>query len=157
MGQDLSQTVSAVTDVPIPKLFDFLRSPANHVRLDGSGQLVSADTGRIDRVGDTFTVQMNHPDRGEYVVENHVTDYLADVVIAWRPSRPGHEPVGVRWEWAFDVGPHSETVITHTCDWSGVTDERYLTANPHPRVSAEEMRLSVRRLIELVSSNLRLA
>lgn len=155
MGQDTIQSVSAVTDVPIPKLFDFLRVPANHVRMDGSGQLVSADLQPIEAVGDVFTVQVSSPERGEYVVENHVVAFIADAQIAWLPAAVGKEPSGLRWEWVFDVGAHGETIITQTCDWSQASAD-YLATRSLPMVTADEMRLSIRRLIELVSSTIRL-
>lgn len=146
-----SQSVSVVTDAPIPTLFDFLVVPANHVRLDGSGSLVSAGNDRLTEVGQTFTVQMTDSSANRYTVENHVVDLVPDVQIAWRPARPGEVPAGVRWEWEFDIGPKRETVITLTCDWSAASAS-YLARNTLPRVTAEEMRLSIRRLIDLASS-----
>lgn len=149
---DRKLTVSVVTDAPIPALFDFLTVPANHVRLDGSGRLLSAGHDALRAVGDTFMVEMEDPHSGRYTVENHVVELVPDVQIAWMPGRPGAEPSGLRWDWQFDVGPKGETVVTQTCDWSRVTDEAYLARHRLPRVTAEEMRLSVRRLIDLVSS-----
>lgn len=144
--------VSVVTDAPIPALFDFLTVPANHVRLDGSGRLMSAVHEPLRAVGDTFIVEMEDPHSGRYTVENHVVELVPDVQIAWMPGRPGAQPVGVRWDWQFDIGPKGETVITQTCDWSRVTDAAYLARHRLPRISADEMRLSIRRLIDLVSS-----
>lgn len=145
-------SVSVVTDAPIPALFDFLTVPANHVRLDGSGRLMSASQDPIRAVGDSFIVEMEDPHSGRYTVENHVVEFVPDVQIAWTPGRPGAEPAGVRWDWQFDIGPKGETVITQSCDWSQVTDEKYLAKHSLPRISADEMRLSIRRLIDLVSS-----
>lgn len=150
--QGASQSVSVVTDAPIPALFDYLTVPSNHVRLDGSGKLVSAGDEPIKAVGDRFEVNMDFPPRGKYTVENVVVDLEPDVLIAWMPARPGEEPLGIRWSWEFDVGPKGETVITQTCDWSRVTDERYLATYTLPRITADEMRASVKRLIDLVSS-----
>lgn len=145
-------SVSVVTDAPIPALFDFLTVPANHVRLDGSGRLTSAAHDPLRAVGDTFIVEMEDPHSGRYTVENHVVALVPDVQIAWMPSRPGAQPSGLRWDWEFDIGPKGETVITQTCDWSRITDEAYLAKHSLPRITAEEMRLSIRRLIDLVSS-----
>lgn len=147
-----SQSVSVVTDAAIPKLFDYLTVPSNHVRLDGSGKLVSAGDDAVRAVGDRFQVNMDFLPRGKYTVENVVVAFEPDVQIAWMPANPGGEPVGIRWDWEFDVGPKGETVITQTCDWSRVTDEKYLATYTLPRISAEEMRESVKRLIDLVSS-----
>lgn len=147
-----SQSVSVVTDAPIPKLFDYLTVPSNHVLLDGSGKLVSAGDDVIGAVGDRFQVNMDFQPRGKYTVENVVVAFEPDVQIAWMPANPGNEPLGIRWDWEFDVGPKGETVITQTCDWSRVTDEKYLATYTLPRISAEEMRMSIKRLIDLVSS-----
>ncbi|WP_153504942.1 SRPBCC family protein [Cumulibacter manganitolerans] len=144
--------VSVVTDARIPRLFDYLSVPAHHVRIDGSGTLVSADDRPITAVGDTFRVHMDFAPRGKYVSENHVVAFVPDVQIAWMPARPGRPPLGIRWDWEFDVGPKGETVVTLTCDWSRVTDPEYLATYRLPRISAEEMRLSIKRLIDLVSS-----
>ena len=151
-GSSTHQSVSVVTDAPIPRLFDFLTVPSNHVRLDGSGKLVSASDTPITAVGDIFRVNMDFAPRGKYVAENHVVAFVPDVQIAWMPARPGLEPIGVRWDWEFDVGPKGETVITQTCDWSRVSDEEYLATYTLPRISADEMLLSIKRLIDLVSS-----
>lgn len=147
-----SQSVSVVTDAPIPRLFDYLTVPSNHVRLDGSGRLVSAGDEPITAVGQVFNVSMDFPPRGKYVAENHVAAFTPDVQIAWMPARQGQPPLGIRWDWEFDVGPKGETVITQTCDWSRVTDAEYLATFTLPRISADEMRLSIKRLIDLVSS-----
>jgi len=147
-----SQSVSVVTDAPIPRLFDFLTIPANHVRMDGSGRLVSAGEQPIRSVGDVFEVDMDFQPMGRYTVQNHVVAFVPDVQIAWMPAGARREPIGVRWDWEFDVGPKGETVITETCDWSQVTDERYLATFTLPRISADEMRLSIKRLIDLVTS-----
>lgn len=145
-------SVSVVTDAAIPALFDFLTIPANHVRFDGSGRLKSAPQQPLRAVGDTFVVEMEDPRSGRYTVENHVVEFVPDVQIAWTPGRPDAASAGVRWDWQFDVGPKGETVVTQTCDWSAVTDPKYLAEHSLPRISADEMRLSIRRLIDLVSS-----
>lgn len=148
---ETGQSVSMVTDASIPALFDFLTSPANHVRLDGSGRLVSTVAEQLTEVGETFTMQMTDPGGNRYTVENHVVEFVPDLQIAWRPARPGMPPAGPRWDWQFDVGPKGETVVTQTCDWSQA-DPQYLATHTLPQVSADEMRLSIKRLIDLVSS-----
>ncbi|WP_134321973.1 hypothetical protein [Cumulibacter soli] len=145
-------SVSVVTDAPIPALFDFLTVPANHVLIDGSGALLAAEGAPVRAVGDTFTMQMSDRDGQHYTVENHVVEYMQDLQLAWRPTKPATPPVGVRWDWQFDVGPKGETVVTQTCDWSQVTDAGYLEHNRLPRVTSDEMRQTIRRLIDQVSS-----
>lgn len=147
-----SERVSVVTDTPIPRLFDYLTIPSNHVRLDGSGQLLSAGDQPITGVGDVFTVEMDGGRGEDYQIENHVVAFVPDVHIGWMPARPGGEPVGIRWDWEFDVGPRGQTMVIHSCDWSAADGQAFLAAFRLPGVSAEAMRLSVRRLIDLVSS-----
>jgi len=146
-------SVAVVTDAAIPVLFDFLTYPANHVRIDGSHTLHALTrTSRITKVGDVFRMKVEFPGAPAYEVDNHVVAFTPDVQIAWMPSRPGAQPIGVRWDWQFDVGPNRETQITQTCDWSRVTDERYLATRALPRVSEHQMRRSIATLITLASS-----
>lgn len=143
--------VTVVTDAAIPALFDFLTIPSNQVRMDGSKTL-HALTGstRITKVGDVFPMRVEFPDRAAYDIENHIVAFVPDVQIAWMPARRGEPPIGVRWDWQFDIGPKGETQITQTCDWSRVSDAEYLATHTLPRVSAHQMRRSVATLITLV-------
>lgn len=146
-------SVTVVTDAAIPLLFDFLTYPANHVRIDGSRTLHAVKgTSRITKVGDIFAMRVEFPGVPAYDVDNHVVAYTPDVQIAWMPARPGAQPIGVRWDWQFDIGPNRETQITQTCDWSRVTDENYLATRKLPRISKHHMRRSIATLITLASS-----
>jgi hypothetical protein len=63
--------------------------------------------------------------RGE-VRENHVVEFDEGRRIAWLPAEPGQEPPGHLWRWELEpVGP-SATRVTHTYDWTRLTDEMRL-------------------------------
>lgn len=151
--RDKRQRVSVVTDLPIPKMFDFLSIPANHILMDGSKQLqASATKTPITGVGQTFLISMENSTDGSYEIENHVVEFIPDVQISWMPARPGATPVGVRWDWQFDVGPRGETQVTQTCDWSAVTDEGFMKRRHPPFISAEQMKRSITKMINLIGS-----
>lgn len=151
-SQEKKQSVSVVTDVPIPKMFDFLSIPANHVLMDGSKQLqATATKAPVTAVGQTFLMTMENPTDGQYTVENHIVEFIPDVQISWMPARPGATPVGVRWDWQFDVGPRGENQVTQTCDWSAVADESFLERRHPPFISHEQMKRSITKMINLIS------
>ncbi len=44
--------------------------------------------------------------------------------IARRPSEPGQEPPGHLWAWELEPIDSSRTRVTHTYDWTQLTDEK---------------------------------
>jgi len=68
--------------------------------------------------------------------------------IAWKPAEPGQEPPGHLWRWELEpIGP-SRTLVTHTYDWSELTDERRF---PRARATTpEKLHGSLNRLAVLV-------
>ena len=148
---DTHLSVSDTLDAPVERVFALLADPDRHPDLDGSGTVRASRTHlAITEVGDVFVVEMEHPDRGRYTVENHVVRYEPDRALAWAPARPGAEPSGHVWSWelAPDDGPDGgdRTVVTHTHDWSAVTDPEVLARVDE--VDAEQMRMSIGRLAE---------
>jgi hypothetical protein len=68
-------------------------------------------------------------------------------VIAWRPSEPGKKPPGHLWRWELEPLDDSRTLVTHTYDWSRLTDEKRL---PRARATTEDkLQASIERLAEL--------
>lgn len=45
--------------------------------------------------------------------------------IAWLPSEPGQEPPGHLWRWELEPLDGSRTRVTHTYDWTNLTDEMW--------------------------------
>jgi len=146
---DTQISVSATVDAPVERVFALLADPDRHPDIDGSGTVRASHTHlAITEEGDVFVMEMNNPTRGHYRVENHVVRYESDRALAWKPAAPGKAPSGHVWIWelAPDTGAHGDdrTVVTHTHDWSEVTDPEMLARADE--VSADQMRETLRHL-----------
>ena len=146
---DTQISVSATVDAPVERVFALLADPDRHPDIDGSGTVRASHTHlAITEEGDVFVMEMNHPTRGHYRVENHVVRYEPDRALAWMPAAVGKAPSGHVWsyELAPDTGAHGDdrTVVTHTHDWSEVTDPEIL--GRADEVSTEQMRETLRLL-----------
>jgi len=106
------------------RIFELIADPALQPRWDGNGNLAEAALGqRVRRVGDVFTMTLT----GDGAVrENHVVEFDEGRRIAWRPAEPGRQPPGHLWRWKLEPVDESRTVVTHTYDWSRLTDEKRL-------------------------------
>ncbi|MHA6781596.1 SRPBCC family protein [Pseudonocardia saturnea] len=157
MSQDRSLQVSGTIDAPPDKAFALLADPARHTELDGAGMLRGLDSGgEVSSVGDAFVMRMNQDGIGDYMMRSEVTDFEPGRRIAWAPAihPPGSlshvigelDPSGHTYAWELEPTPEGGTRVTHTYDWSGVTDEGALAL--YPRVSEEQMAASITRLGE---------
>jgi hypothetical protein len=96
-------------------------------------------------VGDVFVMTLT---RGQ-VRENHVVEYDEGRLLAWRPAEPGSEPPGHLWRWELDPRDDGATLVTHTYDWTELTDENRL---PRARAtSPEKLAASLDRLADVVT------
>jgi uncharacterized protein YndB with AHSA1/START domain len=112
-----SREIAAGTET----IFELIANPAQQPRWDGNDNLVEAASGqRVRAVGDIFTMMTT---RGN-VRENHVVEFEAGRLIAWRPAEPGQEPPGHLWRWDLQPIAPSRTRVTHTYDWTQLTDKR---------------------------------
>ena len=68
-------------------------------------------------------------------------------LIAWRPSEPGQEQPGHLWRWELAPVDDSRTLVTHTYDWSRLTDENRLPIARN--ITADKLQASVEKLAEL--------
>ena len=94
-------------------------------------------------VGDVFTMTLT---RGA-VRENHVVAFDESRRIAWRPAEPGKEPPGHLWLWELEPIDSSHTFVTHTYDWTELTDKERV---PRARATtAEKLEASLDRLAAL--------
>jgi uncharacterized protein YndB with AHSA1/START domain len=137
--------VSASREIAAPadKIFELIADPSLQPRWDGNDNLAEACAGqRVRAVGDVFTMTLTMgSDR-----DNHVVEFDEGRLIAWRPSEPGQEPPGHLWRWELEPVDDSRTLITHTYDWSRLTDENRL---PRARATtAEKLEASIDRLAE---------
>ena len=102
---------------------------------------------RVRRAGDVFTMTLT---RGE-VRENHVVEFEEGRRIAWTPAEPGREPPGHLWRWELEPAGASRTRVTHTYDWTRLTDEGRL---PRARATtADRLRASLDRLAALAEGS----
>jgi len=156
MGDDRKQVVSGTVDAPPESVFAVLSDPANHTGIDGAGMLrgIVSSSGPVAAVGDSWVMNMNQPNLGDYQMRSEVIDFEADRRIGWAPAI--HPPdslahlvgdldfSGYFYAWELTPGADGGTDIVHTYDWSGVKDERTLSF--FPRVSSEQMSETINRL-----------
>jgi uncharacterized protein YndB with AHSA1/START domain len=128
-------------------VFELIADPARQPEWDGNDNLAEAPAGqRVRAVGDVFTMRLTNG----AVRENHVVAFDEGRVLEWRPSEQGAEPPGHRWRWELEpLGP-GRTAVTHTYDWTHLTDEgRFATARA---TTAERLEASLTRLAALAES-----
>ena len=149
MTDDAPRVVSAerVVGAGAAAIFELVADPAQQPRWDGNDNLDAADPGqRVHAVGDVFRMRNT---KGS-VRENHVVEFEEGRRIAWRPAEPGAEPPGHLWRWVLEPVDAGRTRVTHTYDWTRLTDEKRL---PRARATtAQRLQASVDRLAALAES-----
>jgi uncharacterized protein YndB with AHSA1/START domain len=137
---------SRLVDAPADAIWELIAEPANQPSWDGNDNLGSAAPGqRVRGVGDVFVMTLT---RGQ-VRENHVVEYDEGRLLAWRPAEPGSEPPGHLWRWELDPRDDGATLVTHTYDWTELTDENRL---PRARsTSPQKLAASLDRLADVVA------
>lgn len=160
MGNDKQIQVSGTIAASPDRAFALLADPSRHTDLDGAGMLRGLESGGpVTAVGDAFVMRMNQDGIGDYTMRSEVTDFEPGSRIAWAPAvfPPGSlshvigdmDPSGHTYGWSLEAADDGGTTVTHTYDWSGVTDESALGL--YPRVSEEQMAASITRLDEATS------
>ena len=126
------------------RIFELIADPAQQPRWDGNDNLAAAVAGeRVRRAGDVFAMRLT---RGA-IRENHVVEFEEGRRMAWNPAEPGQEPPGHLWRWELEPIGTSRTRVTHTYDWTRLTDESRL---PRARATtADRLRASLDRLAVL--------
>lgn len=129
------------------EIFELIADPSVQPRWDGNDNLEHAETGqRVRAVGDVFVMRTT---KGN-VRENHVVEFDEGRRIAWRPSEPGKPPPGHLWRWQLEPLDDTHTRVTHTYDWSRLTDEeRFARAR---WTTSERLAASLKRLAALAES-----
>jgi uncharacterized protein YndB with AHSA1/START domain len=129
-------------------IFELIADPNQQPRWDGNDNLNEAvDAHRIRGVGDMFTMRTTN----DNVRENHVVEFDEGRAIAWRPAEPGREPPGHLWRWELEPVDASHTRVTHTYDWTALTDEsRFERAR---WTTSERLSASLDRLAALVEGS----
>jgi uncharacterized protein YndB with AHSA1/START domain len=144
---DETKVTSASRDVAAPaeSIFELIADPARQPQWDANDNLAAAKAGqRVRAVGDVFATLLT---QGE-IRENHVVEFDEGRLIAWRPAEPGKTPPGHLWRWHLEPVDASHTRVTHTYDWSRLTDENRL---PRARATtADRLQASMDRLAAIV-------
>lgn len=144
-----NRVVSATTTIAAPAetIFELIADPRRQPEWDGNDNLVEIIKGdRIRAAGEVFamrTTKGNHRD-------NLVTDFEEGRRIAWRPGNEGEAPAGHEWRWEVEPLEDGTSRVTHTYDWTELSDERRM---PRARATGEpQLRASLDRLAALAES-----
>lgn len=141
--QESPRVVKATREIQATpeRIFELIANPAEQPRWDGNENLEEAAPGqRVRVVGDVFTMRLTT----DSVRENHVVEFIEGRRIAWRPAEVGRTPPGHMWAWELEPLERSRTLVTHTYDWTDLTDQQRF-----PRAEAttsEKLQASLDRL-----------
>lgn len=129
------------------RIFELIADPARQPSWDGNNNLASAAPGqRVRQVGDVFKVTLTNG----AVRENHVVEFIEGSTIAWRPAEPRKQPPGHLWRWELKPVNATLTTVTHTYDWTALTDSTRL--EKARSTTAEMLRESMDRLAMIAQS-----
>jgi uncharacterized protein YndB with AHSA1/START domain len=146
VNNEAAKIVSASREIAAPadRIFELIADPSQQPRWDGNDNLAQAAAGqRVRTVGDVFQMALTVGS----IRDNHIVEFEEGRLIAWRPSEPGKEPPGHLWRWRLEPVDEACTLVTHTYDWSRLTDESRL---PRARATTEErLQSSIERLAGL--------
>ncbi|WP_407661873.1 SRPBCC family protein [Mycobacteroides immunogenum] len=149
MAEDDGRVVSASREVQAPAaaIFELIADPARQHEWDGNENLAAAATGqRAHAVGDVFVMTLTTgADR-----ENHIVEFEEGRLIAWLPSEVGKRPPGHLWRWELQPLDDGQTRLTHTYDWTNLTDEKRLVRARS--TTSDRLQASVDRLAALAES-----
>jgi uncharacterized protein YndB with AHSA1/START domain len=125
-------------------IFELIADPAQQPRWDGNDNLAEAAAGqRVRRAGDVFIMKITTG----AIRENHVVEFDEGRLIAWTPAEEGRRPPGHLWRWELEPLAASRTRVTHTYDWTRLTDSKRL---PRARATtADRLQDSLARLAVL--------
>jgi uncharacterized protein YndB with AHSA1/START domain len=146
MPDNVARVVSASSDIAAgpERIFELIADPARQVEWDGNDNLAEAAAGqRVRGVHDVFVMTNTSGN----VRENHVVEFIESRRIAWQPAAVGEEPFGHLWRWELEPIDASRTRVTHTYDWTALSDESRLARAR--ATTADKLRASLVRLAEL--------
>ena len=147
---DVPRVVSASREIAAStnRIFELIADPTQQPLWDGNDNLAKAEPGqRIHSVGDVFIMTLTGGD----IRDNHIVEFEEGRRIAWFPSESGRRPPGHLWRWELEPLTDTRTRVTHTYDWSRLTDKNRL---PRARqTTPERLRASLDRLAEIAERN----
>lgn len=128
-------------------VFELIADPWRQPSWDGNDNLAEAAAGqRIRGVDDVFTMTLTNGG----IRRNHVVEFDEGRLIAWQPAEPGRRPPGHLWRWQLEPVDATRTRVTHTYDWTRLTDETRL---PRARATtADKLLASIDRLAALAEA-----
>jgi uncharacterized protein YndB with AHSA1/START domain len=128
------------------RIFELIADPSRQPQWDGNANLGAAPAGqRIRRAGQMFAMRL--ADTQGSLRENHVVEFVEGRRIAWLPAEADCEPPGHLWRWELEPVDGRRTLVTHTYDWSRLTDEnRFARARA---MTQDKLRASLDRLAAL--------
>jgi hypothetical protein len=125
------------------RIFELIADPVQQPRWDGNDNLAEAPGGqRVRRAGEVFTMTLTHDGA---IRENHVAEFEEGRQIAWRPAESGRRPPGHLWRWELELADASRTRVTHTYDWTQLTDQKRFRRAGQPRPASSGHRLTASR------------
>jgi uncharacterized protein YndB with AHSA1/START domain len=140
---EVPRVVSASREIAAgaDRIFELIADPSQQPRWDGNDNLAEAEPGqRVRRVADVFAMTLT----GGSIRENHVVEFEEARRIAWLPSEQGRRPPGHLWRWELEPLDETRTRVTHTYDWSQLTDKNRLPRAR--RTTPDKLRASLDRL-----------
>jgi uncharacterized protein YndB with AHSA1/START domain len=147
---DVPRVVSASREIAAStnRIFELIADPSRQPLWDGNNNLAEAEPGqRVRGIGDVFTMTLTLGS----VRENHIVEFEEGRRIAWCPSESGRRPPGHLWRWELEPVTDTRTRVTHTYDWSRLTDKNRL---PRARqTTPKRLRASLDRLAEIAERN----
>jgi uncharacterized protein YndB with AHSA1/START domain len=144
---DVPRVVSASREIEAgaERIFELIADPSQQPQWDGNDNLAQAEAGqRVRGLGDVFTMTLT----GGSIRENHVVEFDEARRIAWTPSEPSRRPPGHLWRWELEPLGDTRTRVTHTYDWSRLTDQNRVPRARH--TTTERLQASLDRLAEIV-------
>lgn len=116
-------TASKTINAPAAAIFELIADPSRQPEWDGNDNLGHADAGqRVHAVGDVFVMTNS----GGKVRQNHVVEFEEGRRIAWTPSEVDKQPPGHLWRWELEPVDEHTTKVSHTYDWTRLTEEKRL-------------------------------
>jgi uncharacterized protein YndB with AHSA1/START domain len=123
--QEAPRVVSASREIAAQpeRIFELIADPAQQPRWDGNDNLAEAAAGqRVRNEGAVFLMKLTTGS----IRENHVVEFEEARRIAWTPAEVGRRPPGHLWRWELEPAGPSRTRVTHTYDWTHLTDKKRL-------------------------------
>ncbi|HUH70982.1 MAG TPA: SRPBCC family protein [Mycobacterium sp.] len=129
------------------RIFELIADPSRQPSWDGNNNLASSAPGqRVHQVGDVFKTTLTTG----AVRENHVVEFIEGSQIAWLPAERGKQPSGHLWRWELNPVNAELTRVTHTYDWTALTDTTRLARAR--ATTADMLRASLDRLAVLAQA-----